>query len=422
MTVPRLVSATCGSALARCAVAARPARGPRRRGRRALGRRDRRPRHAAARAVADRLLGRRRGARARRRRCGRRNGSSSCRCSPPRRSPRWRRPAARSWREVVAGALAWVTRFLPGLARVVVLTARVGGESRLARFGPGARGAVLAAVLLAIFVPLFVTADAAFAQIVDDAFGWEVTFDRAGDRVAVFLLLTGLTGALILASRPRPRRPRRLAPEPRPHRVADRARRARRAVRRLRRAAADDAVRRRRARPAHGRADLRRVRAPGLRAADGRRGADAGGDRARAARLARAASSCSALLCALTLVILASALKRLGLYEEAFGFTRLRLMAHGAILWLGGLFVLVAAAGALRRAALAAARDGRALRRRRARLRARQPRRADRGAQPRALREDGQARPHLPRAPEPGRGARARRVCDSGASRPPMAR
>ena len=91
---------------------------------------------------------------------------------------------ARSWREVVAGALAWVTRFLPGLARVVVLTARVGGESRLARFGPGARGAVLAAVLLAIFVPLFVTADAAFAQIVDDAFGWDVTFDRAGDRVA----------------------------------------------------------------------------------------------------------------------------------------------------------------------------------------------------------------------------------------------
>ena len=30
----------------------------------------------------------------------------------------------------------------------------------------------------------------------------------------------------------------------------------------------------------------------------------------------------------LTLVVLASALKRLGLYEEAFGFTRLRLLAH----------------------------------------------------------------------------------------------
>src|ERR687893_606155 len=57
------------------------------------------------------------------------------------------------------------------------------------------------------------------------------------------------------------------------------------------------------------------------------------------------------LLCALTLVVLASALKRLGLYEEAYGFTRLRLLAHGGILWLGGLFMLVLAAGASRRAA-----------------------------------------------------------------------
>ena len=46
--------------------------------------------------------------------------------------------------------------------------------------------------------------------------------------------------------------------------------------------------------------------------------------------------------------MLASALKRLGLYEEAFGFTRLRLLAHGGIFWLAGLFVLVLAAGAAR--------------------------------------------------------------------------
>lgn len=46
-------------------------------------------------------------------------------------------------------------------------------------------------------------------------------------------------------------------------------------------------------------------------------------------------------LCALTLVVLASALKRLELYEDAYGFTRLRLAAHAFGLWLGGLFVLV---------------------------------------------------------------------------------
>ncbi len=48
-----------------------------------------------------------------------------------------------------------------------------------------------------------------------------------------------------------------------------------------------------------------------------------------------------AALCLLTLVVLASALKRLGLYEEAYGFTRLRFAAHAILLWLGALFVLV---------------------------------------------------------------------------------
>ncbi|MGH2746916.1 MAG: DUF4153 domain-containing protein [Actinomycetota bacterium] len=52
------------------------------------------------------------------------------------------------------------------------------------------------------------------------------------------------------------------------------------------------------------------------------------------------------LLCALTLVILVSALRRLGLYEEAFGFTRPRLIAHGILLWLGGIFLLLIVTGA----------------------------------------------------------------------------
>ena len=52
-------------------------------------------------------------------------------------------------------------------------------------------------------------------------------------------------------------------------------------------------------------------------------------------------------LCASTLVVLISALRRLGLYEEAFGFTHDRLVAHAFALWLGGIFVLVVVAGAL---------------------------------------------------------------------------
>lgn len=50
-------------------------------------------------------------------------------------------------------------------------------------------------------------------------------------------------------------------------------------------------------------------------------------------------------LCALTLVILASAMKRMSLYEEVYGFTRLRLLVDTTILWLAGMFGLLLAAG-----------------------------------------------------------------------------
>ena len=50
-------------------------------------------------------------------------------------------------------------------------------------------------------------------------------------------------------------------------------------------------------------------------------------------------------LCVLTLVVLASALRRIELYEDAYGLTRLRLFVHATILWLGAFFVLVIGAG-----------------------------------------------------------------------------
>ncbi|GAA3207748.1 DUF4173 domain-containing protein [Actinocorallia longicatena] len=51
------------------------------------------------------------------------------------------------------------------------------------------------------------------------------------------------------------------------------------------------------------------------------------------------------LLCALTLVIVAVALRRMSLYEEASGWTRLRLWVHSFELWLGLVFVLIGVAG-----------------------------------------------------------------------------
>jgi hypothetical protein len=52
-------------------------------------------------------------------------------------------------------------------------------------------------------------------------------------------------------------------------------------------------------------------------------------------------------LCVLTLVVVASALHRLQLYEDAFGLTRMRLAAETFALALGALFVVVLAAGAV---------------------------------------------------------------------------
>jgi two-component system sensor histidine kinase BaeS len=50
-------------------------------------------------------------------------------------------------------------------------------------------------------------------------------------------------------------------------------------------------------------------------------------------------------LCLLTLVVVASALHRMDLYQQAYGFTVLRLVVDGLELWLGLLVVLVLVAG-----------------------------------------------------------------------------
>jgi hypothetical protein len=54
------------------------------------------------------------------------------------------------------------------------------------------------------------------------------------------------------------------------------------------------------------------------------------------------------LLCALTLVVVGSALHRMNLYEDAYGLTRLRLVVYVFEGWLGLLVVAVAVAGLVR--------------------------------------------------------------------------
>ncbi|TQS44890.1 DUF4173 domain-containing protein [Cryptosporangium phraense] len=51
------------------------------------------------------------------------------------------------------------------------------------------------------------------------------------------------------------------------------------------------------------------------------------------------------LLCLLAVLVVASALRRMWLYEDAYGFTRLRVLVQAVELWLGVVFALIAAAG-----------------------------------------------------------------------------
>ena len=256
---------------------------------------------------------------------------------------------ARTWRELLAGALGSVIHLLPGFLLLAFAAVAAGGRRGLGRLGPSARGAALATVLLAVFLPLFLTADAAFAQLVDATFDWDVT-DRAVQRVAIFALVVGLTGALILTAATR-----LAAPGPgRPNLGRTEWQIALAALDVL--FAAFVALQ---LATLFG-GDEHVLRTAGLTYAEYARqgfgqlmvaGALTLAVIAVARRDSRTLRVLLGLLCVLTLVILASALKRLGLYEEAFGFTRLRLMAHGAILWLGALFVLIGLAGALGRVA-----------------------------------------------------------------------
>lgn len=54
-------------------------------------------------------------------------------------------------------------------------------------------------------------------------------------------------------------------------------------------------------------------------------------------------------LCGLTLVVLAAALRRLDLYEQVYGLTRLRVSVEATRLWLAAIFILVSVAGAFTR-------------------------------------------------------------------------
>jgi Domain of unknown function (DUF4173) len=248
-----------------------------------------------------------------------------------------------------AGGAAWWP-LLAGLGRVMRLDR---GLELVARSLPATTsqraplvGAGLAAVLLAVFVPLFATADAAFAHLLGEVVP---TLDHPAGRAAAWLGVAATGGGLLWAARAQP-----VAPLP-----AAKARLGRVesvvplavlvvlfaafvALQISTLYASHDYV----------------LRTAGLTYAEYAREGFAQLLVAAALTLAVIAAAARwapgnrlllGALCLLTLVVLASALTRLGLYMDAYGFTRARLTAEATILWLGGIFTLVIVAGALRR-------------------------------------------------------------------------
>jgi hypothetical protein len=250
-----------------------------------------------------------------------------------------------AWWPVAAG-IGRVARLDKGLE----LVARSSAPPRLGLV----TGAGLAMLLLAVFVPLFATADAAFAHLLGELVPDEAV-DLPGARLATWLGVIGAGGGLLWAGR---------APAVQPVPPA-KARLGRTEstvplIALVTLFAAFVALQLSALFAGHDHV----LETAGLTYAEYAREGFAQLLVAAALTLAVIAAaarwgSVSRLLlgalCVLTLVVLAAAHKRLDFYMDAYGFTRLRLTAEALIVWLGALFalVLIARGGWLPRATVA---------------------------------------------------------------------
>jgi Domain of unknown function (DUF4173) len=251
----------------------------------------------------------------------------------------------RTWPAVVRGLVAAPRAAAAGAVAVAEGVGALVPRGRVGETRPVARGAAVAVVLAGVFGALFASADAAFAQIAGDVLtpGWDL--GSLGARAGCAALAALATGALaVTAARP----------------VASDGAAAR--VGRLGRTewaialgvldalfAAFVAVQ---VTAMFGGAD-HILQTAGLTYAQYAREGFAQLLVVAALTLAVTAlagavapRALTAALLALTLVVVASALHRLDLYQQAFGFTRLRLSADAIGLWLGALIVVVLVAGA----------------------------------------------------------------------------
>jgi len=73
-----------------------------------------------------------------------------------------------------------------------------GGSSSLRRAGPVLRGLLIALPLVILFVALFAAADAVFAQIAEDLFNWKIDLGSLPTRIVVAVAATWLAAGLLV--------------------------------------------------------------------------------------------------------------------------------------------------------------------------------------------------------------------------------
>lgn len=260
---------------------------------------------------------------------------------------------AQTWRELAASMFTWFVKLFPAPAVFFGQGIKRASSQRWSQAGPVLRGLALATLLVLVFGALFSAADAEFEQLVHDLFDWNLDFESIVVRLFIFGFVLALGGALWLVSATRKDRP------------------AKEATTRLGRTewtialgslvvlfggfvllqlpeffGGDDVVQ----------------LTDGLTYADNARMGFVQLTVAAILTLAVVMSAAyhgpsgdlfvrllSGALCLLTVVVLISALHRLGLYTDAYGATRTRFSLHRLMYWLGAVLLLVVVLGGLRK-------------------------------------------------------------------------
>jgi hypothetical protein len=247
----------------------------------------------------------------------------------------------------VAAVLGTVVNLVDGI--VLVARSIAGNVPRSAprRVAPVARGLALAGVLVGVFGALFVTADQAFADVLTQTANFRVDAPQLASRALLAIAFAAAAAAISRVGAP--------SREPGALRVVGRTEMVIALAALVGLYATFVAVQLRvlfggaayvKATTGLGYGEYARQGFVQLLIVAGLTLAVIG---VAARRRDRLVTGVLGVMCALTLVVLWSAHHRLGLVEDAYGFTRVRYAGQAVVAWFAGVFVLLMVAGCSRR-------------------------------------------------------------------------